>query len=314
MNQYLNQYYVFFITAKCGNISNAAKKLYISQPAVSKAIARLEEGLDTELFYRSSRGVSLTEAGEILYRQLETAFGAIEAGEEQIRRNEALGCGKLSIGASTTLCKYVLLPFLQPYLEKNPHVTISISCQSTYDTIAALEAGSLDIGLIGETDHIGNLIFRPVRTISDIFVASRSYIEHLLPMEPRQRERLLSGRDVEDAPPLSAFLSQATLLTLDKNNVSRQYIDKYLLLHDIRTGRQLEVTTMDLLIDFARIGLGAACVIREFVEKELKEGSLVKLPTREPIPPRRIGFAYSRHVPVTSAIQRFLEQLDASTL
>lgn len=309
MNQSLNQYYVFYITAQCGNISNAAKKLYISQPAVSKAISKLEDGLDTELFYRTSKGVALTEAGEILFKQLETAFGAIEAGEEQIRRNEALGVGKLSIGASSTLCKYVLLPYLKEYMAENPHVRVSISCQSTYETIAALEAGTLDIGLIGETDHLGDLIFCPTHTIKDVFVSTKEYLKNL---KASQRTTLAQGtQDVafEDSVTQESLLEHATLLTLDKNNVTRQYIDKYMILHDIQIKQQLEVTTMDLLIDFAKIGLGIACVIEDFVKKELEEGSLVIFPTKEPIAPRQIGFAYSRHNPMNHAASRFMKQL-----
>ena len=60
MEQNLNLYQIFYEVAGCRNFSVAAKKLYITQPAVSKAISRLEESLDTVLFYRSSRGVCLT--------------------------------------------------------------------------------------------------------------------------------------------------------------------------------------------------------------------------------------------------------------
>ncbi len=295
MNQSLNQYYVFYITAQCGNISNAAKKLYISQPAVSKAISRLEEGLSVELFYRNSRGVALTEAGEILYQKLDLAFRAIEAGEEQIQQNEAIGAGRISIGASTTLCKYILLPCLGPFLKENPQIKVSISCQSTYETIGALEAGTLDLGLIGQTERLGNLAFHPVRQISDIFVATRGYLDKL------SQDGALKLDD--------ALLEQATLLTLHKDNVTRQYVDQYLLLHNIRIEQLLEVTTMDLLIDFAKLGLGVACVIEDFVQKELEEGSLVRFPTKEPIPPRQIGVALTAQAAKRSAVQKFLPQL-----
>ena len=70
MHQALNQYHIFYIVAGCGNFSAAAKQLYISQPAVSKAVAKLEEELDTTLFYRTTKGVQLTDAGETLYQQL----------------------------------------------------------------------------------------------------------------------------------------------------------------------------------------------------------------------------------------------------
>ena len=61
MDQNLSGYKIFYEVASCGNISKAAKKLYISQPAISKSIVKLEDGLDTKLFHRNSRGVTLTE-------------------------------------------------------------------------------------------------------------------------------------------------------------------------------------------------------------------------------------------------------------
>lgn len=293
MNQ-LNLYHIFYTVAQCGNISAAAKKLYISQPAVSKSISRLEESFTSPLLIRSSRGVTLTENGELLYKQLETAFQAIRQGEEMISRNDLLGVGSLSIGVSTTLCKYVLLPYLQDYISANPYVKVSLSCQSTHETIAALENGTLELGLVGESDRLesSHLNFLPIREIHDIFVCSPEYLS-----------KLQSQADGSED-----LLSQGTFLLLDKNNVTRQYMDKHMLLQSITMEHQIEVTTMDLLIDFARIGLGIACVIGEFVQNELKKGSLVECSIREPIPSRRIGFVYPRSARPSAAMDAFLSQ------
>jgi len=295
MNQ-LNLYHIFYTVAQCGNISAAAKKLYISQPAVSKSISRLEESFASPLLIRSSRGVTLTENGQLLYKHLDTAFQAIRQGEEMISRNDLLGAGSLSIGVSTTLCKYVLLPYLQDYITANPYVKVSLSCQSTYETIASLENGRLDLGLVGESDRLesSHLTFLPIREIHDIFVCSPKYLSKL-------HSQIGENGDL---------LAQGTFLLLDKNNVTRQYIDKHMLLQNITMEHQIEVTTLDLLIDFARIGLGIACVIGEFVQNELKEGSLMECSIREPIPPRRIGFAYSRSAQQSAAANAFLGQVN----
>lgn len=86
-------------------------------------------------------------------------------------------------------------------------------------------------------------------------------------------------------------------------------MDKHMLLQNITMEHQIEVTTMDLLIDFARIGLGIACVIGEFVQEELKEGSLVECSIREPLPPRRMGFAYPKSGKPSAAMNAFLTQV-----
>ena len=123
--------------------------MYISQPAVSKAISRLEESLSVTLFHRSSRGVTLTREGELLYAHVEQALSALQSGEELLKATVSLKISHLSIGVSTTLCKYMLLPLLKTFIAENPHIKITISCQSTFDTIKALQNGSIDIGLVG---------------------------------------------------------------------------------------------------------------------------------------------------------------------
>lgn len=298
MEQNLNLYHIFVTVARCKNISGAARALYISQPAISKAISRLEQNLNTTLFLRSSRGVKLTEAGEILYRQVESAFLAISQGEQQLKKMQELGIGHLSIGVSSTLCKYVLLPYLRTFTEENPHIQISIACQSTYQTVQEMENGSVDIGLIGENDHMDKLSFYPIQEIEDILVCTGSYLDNL-------KER----GSLSDSPSPHEIIGASTLMLLDKGNITRQYVDKYLAMEGILAEQTLEVTSMDLLIDFARLGLGIACVIRSFVEKELEEGTFISLPLPAAIPKRRIGFAVQKNASFSPALQKFMDSV-----
>ena len=135
MEQGLSQYYIFYAVARHGNISRAAEELFISQPAISKGIHKLEGTLGTRLFKRNSRGVTLTEDGELLFQYVEEAFASLDTAEKLLERRQQLGISHLRVGASTTLCKYVLLPFLQAFIAGHPHVKITISCQSTYQTL-----------------------------------------------------------------------------------------------------------------------------------------------------------------------------------
>lgn len=295
MEHNLNLYHIFYITARCGNISSAARELFISQPAISKSISRLEQNLDTTLFVRSSRGVSLTPEGELLFRQAESAFSAIQRGEEQLKQAKELGIGHLSIGVSTTLCRYVLLPYLQGFIHQNPHIKISISCQSSYQTIRALENGNIDLGLIGEPQRAGKLDFYPLKEIQDIFVTTKTYLENL-------KKR----RDITHFGSHETIYSHATLILLDKDNLTRQYVDKYLNQNIIENDRLIEVSTMDLLIEFAKTDLGVACVISDFVRKELESGKLLRLKSPAVIPRRRIGFASHNDTASNAAIGKFL--------
>ena len=297
MENNLNLYYIFYTAAKHQNISLAAKELFISQPAVSKAISKLEENLQTPLFYRSSKGVRLTPEGEILYKQAENAFLALKSGEEQLNRRKELGMGQLSIGVSNTLCKYVLLPYLKDFIKEYPHIRISIECQSSYHTIEALRNGKVDIGLIGEPENkYTDIEFLPVKEIQDGFVTTESYLENL-------KKRTPAGNDSE------TLLSNAVLMMLDKDNLTRQYIDNCLKNYGLFNVQMIEVSSMDLLIDFVKINLGISCVIEDFVKKELENGTLIRFPLPFSIPKRNIVFASLKQANPSVSMNEFMQFL-----
>ena len=296
MEQNLSLYHIFNTVAEAGNISHAAKKLYISQPAISKAVTRLEQNLDTKLFVRSSRGVTLTEAGKLLYEQTNAAFKHLMQAENTIKKNKKLGTGNLKIGVSTTLCKYVLMPYLEKFIRLHPHIKISISCQSTYQTLNLIQKHKVDIGLVGESGRLENLIFSPIGVVEDGFVATPDYLRNLNKRHPEASKKPFE---------------YANLMLLDQHNVSRRYIDEYIRSSELSTGQMLtghilEVSSMDLLIEFAKIGLGIACVITDFVKNELKEGTLTTIPLSIPIRKREIGFTYLREYATNDELEAFI--------
>ena len=176
MEQNLSQYRIFHAVAKAGNISKAAKDLYISQPAISKAVSRLEENLGTTLFTRGSRGVQLTEEGKILFEHTCAAFEALSQGEQELRRIREFHLGQLRLGGSNTLCRFVMVSYLKHFIEQYPHIKITIENQSSARTLAMLEQQQIDIGLVAEPKSLKNLVFLPVMEIEDIFAATPSYL------------------------------------------------------------------------------------------------------------------------------------------
>lgn len=290
MNQNLSSYKIFYTVANTGNISKAAKELYISQPAISKSIQKLEESIGARLFERSSRGVTLTDAGELLYTHVKSAFETLTLGEDKLRRSIELGVGHLTIGVSSTLCKYVLLPYLKEFIKQYPHINISISCQSTNQTLKLLEEEKLDVGLIGKPYILKNIDFYGLHEIEDIFVATRNYL-HNLSIRGIRKDQILQN---------------ATLMLLDKENMTRQYIDDYFQRNHISLQDIIEVSNMDLVIEMAKVSLGVGCVIKEFVREELENGTLVEIPLGIPIHKREIGFAYNRDVKVSESLEKFV--------
>ena len=159
MEQNLSLYKIFNCVANTGNISRAAKELYISQPAISKAISKLEQNLEVTFFTRNSRGVHLTDEGKMLYEHTKSAFETLQLGEDTIRKINELGIGHIRIGVSTTLCKYLLIPYLKDFVAKYPHIKITIDCQSTFTTIDLLDNSKIDIGLIAKAEQRNTIKF-----------------------------------------------------------------------------------------------------------------------------------------------------------
>ena len=290
MNQNLSSYRIFYTVANTGNISKAAKELYISQPAISKSIQKLEESVGCKLFSRSSRGVVLTDEGKLLYEHVSEALETLTIGEEILKRSIELGVGHLKIGVSSTLCKYLLLPYLKEFIRQNPHISISISCQSTNDTLKLLEDNKIDIGLIGKPENLKNIHFDFLEEIEDIFVAAKDYL------------RNLKARGIQK----DHILQSSTLMLLDKNNMTRQYIDDYLQENQIIIKDSIDISDMDLLIDFARIGVGVACVIKNFVREDLENGTLMEIPLGFPIHKREVGFAYKTTTKPSKSLAEFI--------
>lgn len=310
----LSSYHIFNAVAEAGNLSKAAKNLYISQPAISRAVSKLEQALSVKLFIRGSRGVHLTEEGKLLYEHTKSAFDSLRQGEENLRRIHNLGMGQLRIGVSTTLCKHILMPYLQKFIQEYPHIRINIQCYSTTETLNLLENGKLDIGLITEPATLRNFEFLPVTQIETTFVATETYIKNLKLRE--QEEAIILPASVKKNRRSTAkkasnstlsFFKNGTLMLLEGNSNSRSYIDDYLEKNQIEAGQILEFSNMDLLIDFSKIGLGIGCVIKEFVQNELNNHSLMELPLPAKPGKHNVGFVYNKTTLQADSVNKFIE-------
>ena len=111
------------------SFSEASKQLFISQSAVSQSIKALEKKLDQTLFIRSTKRVQLTPEGEILLRHVEPAMNLIKRGESQLIDSSSTG-GQIRIGASDTICRYFLVPYLERFHKEFPNAHIKVTNQN----------------------------------------------------------------------------------------------------------------------------------------------------------------------------------------
>lgn len=288
MNADFELYKVFYTVASCQNISQAAEALYISQPAVSKSIKKLEETIGVTLFSRNSRGVKLTEEGIIFYDYVKRAINEISAGEKILGKLKMKELGKIKIGINTTLCKRFLIPHLKNFIEAYPNIQIVIINKTTDETLKLLDEGVIDFGIVSYACSNGNYDLIKLLEIQDIFVAEKKYW------------KMLNAKKQDD------IFAKGNLMLLERNNVTRSYIDKYLSENNINIVPEIEISNMDLLIDLAEIGLGITVATKEFITKELESGSLIEIPINPPMPKRTISVVCNSKIPLSIAAQTFI--------
>ncbi|MBM7865661.1 LysR family transcriptional regulator [Heliobacterium gestii] len=289
-------YRAFYLVAKEGSISKAAEKLYITQPAVSRSIQQLEEKLGCALFFRTPKGVKLTKEGELLFPYIEQAFNFITFGEKTLTQVKELEKGEIIIAAGDTICKQFLPPHLKTFKQAYPGIRIHVTNENTPSTIRLLKKGQIDIGfvhspIVSDPSATEALSVYEVFEIQDCFVVGEKYRE--LAEQPRSLEEL----------------AQYPLILLEKGSSSRIYIEKFFGQHNLSLKPEFELSDFELLIRFARIDFGVACVIKNFITEELAGGSLFEIKPLTTIPPRHVSVAHLKTIPLRTAAKAFLSFL-----
>ncbi|MBR3909748.1 MAG: LysR family transcriptional regulator, partial [Anaerotignum sp.] len=167
-------YKVFYYVASSLSFSEASKKLYISQSAVSQSIKTLEKKLGQSLFIRSTKKVQLTPAGSLLLKHIEPAMNLISRGESQLLDSGTLGLGQLHIGASDTICRYFLVPYLKEFHKKFPNVPIKVTNATSIQCVELLDQRKEDLIVTNFPNKYLNheYIQKTVANFRDVFVTN----------------------------------------------------------------------------------------------------------------------------------------------
>ncbi len=290
MKTKLDYYKIFYETANCSSFSTAAKKLYISQSAISQCMHQLEEDLNTQLFLRTKRGISLTKEGELLYQKIETALLAIEQGETLLARLQHLESGSLTIAAGDTVTARYLLPYLEQFHATYPNVRIEMANSYTNQMLQMVKEGKAELAFVNMPVEDDELCIKPCITIHDIFVCN--------PEQPLKNQ--YSWKEIAKEP----------LILLEENSNSRHFVNQQFKSKNIDLVPQIEIAAHDLLLQFASIRLGVSCVIEEFAKEELQQGKIKKINLQPPLPPRNVGCAYLKNTPLSQSAKAFLKLIE----
>lgn len=284
-------YKVFYFVARTLSFSEASKELYISQSAVSQSIKTLEKRLDQTLFVRSTKKVKLTKEGELLFKHIEPAINLISRGENQIIEGHTLNGGQLRIGASDTICRYYLVPFFKSFHNRYPNVHIKIINETSLNCVDLLETNQVDL-IVANTPNSKLNSLENVKTIhefQDVFIVNPNYFTDI--------SLNLSLNKLQSYP----------ILMLGKNSTTSQFLHSIFLQNQLDLIPAIELSSNDLLIDLAKIGLGVAFVPDFCLKPDLNELKVIQI--KERLPKRKIVAAYSSQLPLSAAASYFLESL-----
>ena len=287
----LDLYNVFYVVAKCGSLTKAAEKLFISQPAVSQAVKQLEIQLGIPLFNRTHKGMELSaNGGKVIFEKVEEALRLFQEAEEMLEQRKNSATGEIRVGASDTIFEYFLADKIVEFHEKFPAVKIDLVSDITPKTIADVKDGKCDVGFVNlpapQDDELR--LYGNCMRLNDIFIASGKFLE-------------------ENAQPITlSDLKKYPLVMLEKKTVARQALDRYLDSLGIWLEPSIEVGSWDLMKRLVASGMGLGVIPREYAKAEIESGKLFEIATDPVLPARSIGMVLPKDQTVSFALREFL--------
>lgn len=205
------------------SFSRAAEKYYISQPALSKAVSKVEQQLGIVLFDRGSFPLRLTSEGQQVieyFRRIQSVQTELSDYCEAYHRQKK---SEMRIGAPSFFCTYILPPLITAFREEHPEVSIRLIETNAHDLKEFLRAGVLDLGLSVESDGLAELDFSILQYEQIILAVPRALaVNHTLSDCVLTPENLKNGRfssaDIPGAP-LGAFADEKFLFLRKGNDL-----------------------------------------------------------------------------------------------
>ena len=291
MKTNLELYKVFYYVAKNKNITQAANELMVSQPAVSKSIKVLERDLNTTLFNRNKDGVSLNNAGELLFNKINKAMELIISAEEDIDSLNNMEQGTINIGAGNTIMQRYLMQYIKEFHDKYPNINVIVHTVVTEELIKRAQLGLVDIVFT----HLPNTVPDNSETIKlkklhDILVVNK---------DSKYLGKTINKKDLKDLP----------LILLPLRASNRKNFNKFCTQNNIVINPLMEIGNDLIIEECAQNGLGVGLVVKEYVQSKLDSQELYELKTSFNIEEKDLVCLVDQNRKNNNIIKKFLELL-----
>ena len=232
---------IFYQTAKCLNMSQVAKDMYISQPAISQYISEIESEIDTKLFDRIGKKLYLTHEGKIFYEYTRRILNIYEEGINVLRSSKS-NKGNLVIGASTTIGTYIMPPIINRFNKKEKDIEISMIIDNKHNIEELILNNKVDIAFIEGTVSSKEIILKDIWTDELVFISS---INH----EWNGKEYL----DLED-------LKNNKFIIREDGSGTRERFEDFLKDKDIEFDSYIELSNLEAILNYVKLNMGVSCV------------------------------------------------------
>lgn len=291
----LEYYRAFYYVAALGSMGKAAEAMQLTPPTITKTIQALEHQLNCQLFVRTSKGVRLTSAGELLFARVKPGLFLLDSGEHEVNQFNALEGGSVRIGVSESAVFHsVVSDTIRTFCTKYPKVKLTIKYQSGNAVNAAIQSGDIDFAIFSVSDEsdLDGLIKNEIAVSENVPVVGRKYSDFV-------------GR-----PVCLKELAQLPLIFVESGFSIQSHYRKLYRLHGLEFAPTIEMPTLDMQVRSVSLGLGYSFVPRDLIRHHLEEGSILIVNLKEERVFRRTASLLTgKNIPLSCAAQVFVDIL-----
>ena len=290
---FLGQLQAFLEIARLGNVTRAADTLFLTQPALTSRLKRLEQEIGATLLVRDRKGARLTDAGRAFLPYAERAVATMTDAQRVVLEVGRSGTGELAVAATPTLSMYLLPPVISRFVTANPSVRLSFHSAASELILDMVLRGEVELGLARLLQH---------PEIESVPLYEEEYILVIDPRHPLATAGRVTVADV----------ARETLITLFRSPSFKEFVDVLL-----RQSGQPQRGTID--VDNSEAGkrlvserIGVGMIPRSAVERELAAGTICRLDVAD-LPPMRRTMAVLRRrgAPELTVVRSFLALVQA---
>jgi DNA-binding transcriptional LysR family regulator len=252
----LRQLEMFRAVAEEGTFTKAARRVHVSQSAISRQIKLLEEELGTVVLHRGQKRVTLTAPGDLLLKTVHRVQRELQETLSQISETRTLNRGSLSLAGGMTVCMYILPVILKRFRALYPKVELTVTNAATATVLESLRRHELDLALLTLPIVADDLEVRPALREEMVVVTA--------PSHPLVKRRPVSPSD----------LGQYPLILYESGSNTRRVLDEFFVEEGIAARVAMETENVEIIKAMVSHGLGVSIIPFAAAAKDVKAGRL----------------------------------------